>query len=169
MLIFQMSLSPSICFIYFRWLLAAFANFCFIYNAYSHYQRHLFGFYFIYQTHLNLVTSSATLTFGAILATKVYKTLKISESSLKYFQILWLHCATWAFCTTLVYWFGLYRGNAVTFSNLLGHGLNSIPFLLDILLSTCKARRRSSLFTLIYSSVYLIFTVIYSLSDAVNK
>lgn len=161
--------SRSKVYLCYRWLVAFFAVFSVIYNIYSNYERGLLAYYWIYQTHLNLILSAVTMIHGAILVTRFHMNNSKSAMACEIFDLLWHHSMCWAFCISGVYWIELYRNIPVTLSNILAHGTNSLIFAVDLYVVRCSPRLRTFGFTFIYTTIYLFFTFVYIELGGVNK
>lgn len=134
-----------------------------------HYYRGLLGYYWIYQTHLNLLMTVVTMLIGAMIVTRFQWTYSKSAIACDVFDLFWHHSMCWAFCVTGFYWIKLHGTIALTVSNILAHGTNSLIFMLDFCVLRCAARFRTFAVTMIYTTIYLIFTFVYANLGGVNK
>jgi hypothetical protein len=182
----------SIWFLLFRWILAAFFIGTLAYSWTSSISKGYFGFWFIYMTNLNLLLSTLTTTYAAVLVSLYHFdaiTVEPRSTSYKLYWFLSNVSTVFAFIITIVYWTVLFNGEWIGVKafislliksasylsgktstlDVLVHGANSAAMLIELLIT----RHQFNFFHFIYpifgGLIYFAFTIIYFVAGGVDS
>jgi hypothetical protein len=123
---------------------------------------------FIYMTYLNLILITATMFFGAVLATLNNSERELERKSLKIYWVMWNHSMVVACIVSVSYWILLYEGQPVDFNNIFTHAINSIILLVDLFISDIPSSNKNVIFPTFTVVIYAIFTLVYQLAGGLD-
>lgn len=125
-------------------------------------------FALIYLTRWNLLATTIASALAAYFVTKHYCRKKLHNSntmtlSMKIYWFIYNNVPIYAVWITLIYWTLLYDGRQINVNNLLTHGTNVVGPILDLFIVNHPYHITQSIFPMICSVLYCMFTIFYQL------
>lgn len=163
----------SAAYVIYRWFLAMFYLFSFIFSFTTSIDRGELKVHFIYLTNWCMLASLVFTVLGAVLVTlhyfKILKTDKMS-TPLKTYWFLSINCSLYAILITFTYWAVLFwkDNNTIDTNNVLIHMTNCL-LVLDILVVKHKWNLAQFVWPLAFGCVFLAFSFVYPHLGGVNR
>lgn len=122
----------------------------------------------IYLTRWNLLATTIAAGLATYFVTEHYRRKKPRKSEkmrlgMKVYWFIYNNIPIYAVWITLIYWTLLYDGRKINLNNLLTHGTNFIGPIIDLLIVNHPYHISQSVFPMICSVMYLMFTIFYQL------
>lgn len=156
----------SVVYVIYRWMMACFYLFSFIFSLSTSTARGEFKIHFIYLTNWNMIGSLFTTSLSALLVQCYHKNLlKIDKmtKTLKFFWYLSMTHTLYAAIVSFVYWAILFdkeKNNFINMNNVIIHITNCV-ILMDIFVVKYKWNIAHFIYPLIFGIFYLAFTFVY--------
>lgn len=163
----------SAAFVIYRWLLANFYLFSFIFSFCTSIARGELKVHFIYLTNWCMLANLVCCVLGAVLATLHYfKRLKINKMSLplKTYWFLSISSTMYAILISFTYWAILYwkDDNTIDTNNVIIHMTNCL-LVIDILVVKHKWNLAQFVWPLAFGCVFLAFSFVYPHLGGLNR
>jgi hypothetical protein len=160
----------------YRWLIAIFYTFSFLFSFTTSIVRNEFKFHFVYLTNWNMFATMIMTVLSAILVTSYNNDrLKLSKKITLPIKIYWclsISCTMYSVLVSSIYWGVLYKkdNNTIDLNNVLIHITNSCVLVFDIFIVKHKSTLSQFVWPLLFGVTYLvIFTLIYPFFGGLNR
>jgi hypothetical protein len=121
---------------------------------------------FIYLTRWNLFATMVAMLLGANLATRYYKSQKVSDDMRRAIKVYWLLsnvAVVFSLCISPLYWTLLYKEEDSSLNNWLVHATNSIFLVVDLFIVRHPCRLSHFVFPVAGGTIYMLFSLAYPL------
>lgn len=163
-------------YVIYRWIIACFYVFSFIYSFATSISRGEFKVHFIYLTNLNLCATMILTTLHAALVTMYYiDYVRIPDQMTLKLKLVWflsISCTMYSILISMIYWLLLFKKDqsVIDLNNILIHITNSCVLVLDLFVIKHCARISHFIWPLLCGILYLlIFTLFYPLLGGLNR
>lgn len=163
----------SAAYVIYRWILAMFYLFSFIFSFHTSIARGELKVHFIYLTNWCMLSTLASTVLGAVLVTLYYfKRLKTDKMtiSFKTYWFLSITCTLYAILISFTYWAVLYwkDDNKIDLNNVIIHMTNCL-LVIDILVVKHKWNLAQFVWPLAFGCVFLAFSFVYPQLGGLNR